>query len=73
MSDELITEYLESLHKLDGYTPRTVARHRRVCRRWQDLLLEKWGRSLLQALPEHLVSFIERAERLADSKTRAAK
>ena len=65
MSDELITEYLASLQKLEGYASRTIDRHRRVCRRWQDLLGEERGSTIERAQPEDLLTFVER--RTADS------
>jgi site-specific recombinase XerD len=58
MSDHLVAPYLAWMATLAGLQPRTIERHRRIIRSWQDHLRQH-NHSLVQAWPEDLLSYLD--------------
>lgn len=56
--DKIIRSYLEYLDEICGFAKRTIAFHDRICRWWNDFLIQAQHRPLLAAMPEDLLAWI---------------
>ena len=58
-SNSLVTEYLEYLERMCGFSARTLKQHKRFCGLWENFLRKRDDKDILEVAPVDLLAYVD--------------